>query len=239
MSENWSKGFHEENQKYKGMASGIRAELKIPAAVACPMARVSATEDVTAYSMSKSVDPHAPKNVTEEFSVPSADELSAEIEGIDLEKTFTDGSSAIYRFERVSDRNCPCECIEQHGSPVIDVRGERGTLYVVFHAADRDDLRQVIETVGEYHPQMEVRRLVQSRGTEENGSKSLVFFDKSVLTDRQQQVLTTAHELGYFDHPKGANAGEVADELGIATATLIEHLSAAQRKLLNSILDTE
>lgn len=239
MPGNWSKGFHPENQKYKGMTSGIRAELKIPAAVACPMARVSAAEDVTAYSVSKSVDPYAPEHVTEEFSINCTDDLTVELENIDLDKTFNDGSGAIYRFERTSDRNCPCECIEQHGSPVVDVRGERGTLYVVFHAADQNDLREVIKTVGEFHPQVEVRRLVQSRAEDEEGSKSLVFFDKSVLTERQQQVLSTAHQMGYFDHPKGANAGEVADELDITTATFIEHLSAAQRKLLNSILDTE
>lgn len=43
--------------------------------------------------------------------------------------------------------------------------------------------------------------------------------------------------MGYFDHPKGANATEVADVLDITQATFAEHLSAAQRKLLSTILD--
>jgi predicted DNA binding protein len=49
-------------------------------------------------------------------------------------------------------------------------------------------------------------------------------------------VLRTAHQLGYFEHPKGANAGEVAESLDITTATFIQHLSAAQQKLLDSVL---
>jgi hypothetical protein len=50
-------------------------------------------------------------------------------------------------------------------------------------------------------------------------------------------VLETAHRMGYFDHPKGADAGDVADELGISRSTLAEHLSTAQSKLFDAILD--
>jgi hypothetical protein len=50
-------------------------------------------------------------------------------------------------------------------------------------------------------------------------------------------VLETAHRLGYFERPKGANAGEVADALDISRSTFTEHLAAAQTKLLDAILD--
>jgi len=40
-----------------------------------------------------------------------------------------------------------------------------------------------------------------------------------------------------FDHPKGANAGEVADALDISRSTFAEHLSAAQSKLFDAVLD--
>jgi predicted DNA binding protein len=219
------------------MTRGIRAELKVPAAVGCPLARVSVPGDVKSYSVSKSVDPTVPEHVTEEFAV-EPDESDVEVEGVDLTTSFDDGSASIYRFERTAGQNCPCECIERHGYPVVDVRGEHGTLYVVFHVPDQDALRDVISTMGEHHPQVEVRRLLQSR-PENDGVESLVFFDTSSFTDRQQEVLETAHRLGYFDHPKGANAGEVASELGITTATFVEHLSAAQRKLFDSIVDTD
>jgi hypothetical protein len=65
----------------------------------------------------------------------------------------------------------------------------------------------------------------------------LVTVDRSDLTERQREVLATAYEAGYFDHPKGANAGEVATSLDIDRSTFSEHIAAAQRKLLSSLLD--
>lgn len=216
------------------MNPGIRAELKIPAAVGCPLARVSAEGDVTTHSVSKSVDPGMPEHVTEEFTVDPDAEFEDGVEEWGLTKAFEGGTESIYRFERTAGQNCPCECVESHGYPVVDVRAKNNTLHLVFHAPDQDALREVIGTIDDYHPQVEIRRLVRSRNGDDG---HLVFFDKSVLTDRQEEVLETAHDLGYFEHPKGANAGEVAEELGITTATFTEHLAAAQRKLLDSILN--
>ncbi len=217
------------------MSPGIRAELKLPGVVDCPMTRVSERVQATTHSVSKSVNPVVPEHVTEEFTVVPADDLEGEsVEG-DLTKAFEQGSESIYRFERMAGRDCPCECVEKHGYPIVDARAESGTFYLLFHVPDRDALRDVLGTIREHYPQVEVRRLVQSR---EQDGENLAFFDRSLFTDRQQEVLETAHELGYFEHPKGSNAGEVAAELGITTPTFTEHLAAAQRKLLDSILDT-
>jgi predicted DNA binding protein len=45
--------------------------------------------------------------------------------------------------------------------------------------------------------------------------------------------------MGYFERPKEANATEVAEALGIAQSTFTEHLMAAQRKLLDDVLESE
>lgn len=226
------------------MSPGIRAELKLPGVVNCPMARVSERAEAATYSVSKSVNPVVPERVTEEFTVVPTEELEGELTEGSLEgelsegnltKTFEQGSESIYRFERATGRDCPCECVEKHGYPIVDARAECGTFYLLFHVPDRDALRDVLGTIREHYPRVEVRRLVQSQ---KQDGENLVFFDKSLFTDRQQEVLETAHELGYFEHPKGSNAGEVAAELGITTATFTEHLAAAQRKLFESILDT-
>ncbi|MDX1745614.1 MAG: helix-turn-helix domain-containing protein, partial [Halobacteriales archaeon] len=82
---------------------------------------------------------------------------------------------------------------------------------------------------------IDVTRLLRS--SDKQDDQSLVFVDRAELTARQEEVLETAHRMGYFEHPKDANAGEVADALGITTSTFTEHLAAAQRKLLHSILD--
>lgn len=54
------------------------------------------------------------------------------------------------------------------------------------------------------------------------------------LTDRQREALVTAHELGYFDVPRGCSLDAVADELGIGASALSERLRRAQARLVET-----
>lgn len=56
------------------------------------------------------------------------------------------------------------------------------------------------------------------------------------LTDRQQEVLDLAYELGYYDVPRGSSTLEVAAELGVDDSTVAEHLQRAERNLLGALL---
>jgi hypothetical protein len=57
------------------------------------------------------------------------------------------------------------------------------------------------------------------------------------LTDRQETVLRTAYLADYFDSPRGSTAEEVAASLDITGSTLLYHLRAGQRKLLDVYLE--
>lgn len=52
------------------------------------------------------------------------------------------------------------------------------------------------------------------------------------LTQRQREVFQLARERGYYEHPKETTAQELADELGISTSTLHEHLHKVESILL-------
>ena len=60
---------------------------------------------------------------------------------------------------------------------------------------------------------------------------------KDEAREAVREVLETAHEMGYFEYPKRANAGDVAEAVGISRSTFSEHLGAAQTKLLDAILE--
>jgi len=57
------------------------------------------------------------------------------------------------------------------------------------------------------------------------------------LTDRQATALRTAYLADYFRSPRGSTAEEVAASLGITGSTLLHHLRASQRKLLEAFYD--
>jgi hypothetical protein len=217
------------------MSTGIRAEVKIDSPSECPVAQVAESTDGSSYSISKSVDPGEPSTVTEEFMLES-DASSVDLPDEEMQQVFTYGEKDVYRFRRPGGRGCPCERIEEFGCPVVDVYTRAGELYLVFHAPDMAGLQDVITRLREAYPNLDVQRLLRS--DHDQTEQRLVFVDRSSLTARQQEVLETAHRMGYFEHPKQSNAGEVADALGITTSTFTEHLSAAQRKLLGAIVES-
>jgi predicted DNA binding protein len=59
------------------------------------------------------------------------------------------------------------------------------------------------------------------------------------LTDRQETALRTAYYADYFESPRASSAEEVADSLGITGSTLLYHLRASQRKLLEAFFEPE
>ncbi|MFB1066509.1 helix-turn-helix domain-containing protein [Natrinema sp. H-ect4] len=219
------------------MASGIRAEVKIDDPPDCVVAQASAETGGRVHSVSRSTNPDAPERVIEEFMLEAEsypDEFDVDA---DLSPIFSYGSSTVYRFERALGRGCPRECIERHDCPVVDIRTQGASLYLTFHAPDMHGLQAIIGELRERYATLDVQRLLQSQ--QDHDERNLVFVDRSTLTDRQTEVLETAHRMGYFEHPKRANAGEVAAELEITGTTFTEHLAAAQTKLLDAILDHE
>ncbi|MBS3760256.1 helix-turn-helix domain-containing protein [Halodesulfurarchaeum sp.] len=207
------------------MTSGIRAELAFEDPSACQIAGFT-DGDTDAKSISWSVAPETGQ-ITEEFAV----EGDPEVDG--ASEVFSYGNRTIYRFQRDHQGCCPCETVQDFDVPVRDIHTVDGALHLAIHVEDMEELRDIIVGIRKEFSEVRIVRLVHA---EETGDDDLVLVDRGELTERQREVLETAHLLGYFDHPKGANAGEVADELGITTSTFTEHLAAAQSKLLASIL---
>jgi predicted DNA binding protein len=58
------------------------------------------------------------------------------------------------------------------------------------------------------------------------------------LTDRQQEILLTAVEAGYYDVPKGATYQDIADMIGLTVATVGEHLHKIESTVFRDITST-
>ena len=56
------------------------------------------------------------------------------------------------------------------------------------------------------------------------------------LTDRQREVISTAHTLGFYEVPREASTEEVAEDLNLDPSTVAEHLQRAERNLLGELL---
>lgn len=56
------------------------------------------------------------------------------------------------------------------------------------------------------------------------------------LTEKQQRVIISAFELGYYDLPRRISSQELAEKLNIAEPTLVVHRRKAERRLLEALL---
>jgi len=208
---------------------GIQVRLAVEAAEACPVA-ASTGGDTIARSARWSTAGEGDR-VVEEFdlvgdaaAVDLPDEASVVFE--------TDRSERV-RFTRETG-DCICEAVERLGAPVTDVSASRGTLRLSFHATDVETVRAAVDDLDAAFGSVRIDRLAR---TGDGEGDDLVLVDRGRLTDRQQEVLETAMEMGYFERPRSANATEVAAALDISPSTFAEHLASAQSKVLDSLLE--
>ncbi|WP_338741182.1 helix-turn-helix domain-containing protein [Haloplanus salilacus] len=211
------------------MPGGVRAELAIHGPENCPLATLS---ERTGASVTDVTWAEAGDGVAEEFRIPSDADIDV-LADADADAVVDIGEERVYRFDRDAEATCPCDVVESLGSPLADVRLRDGTLRLTLHPKSVERLRTVVAALNDAADTVELRYLVHT-GDGDDADRSVV--DWSHLTDRQREVLRTAHEMGYFEYPRRANATAVADELDIGLSTFTEHLTAAQGALLDELL---
>lgn len=70
-------------------------------------------------------------------------------------------------------------------------------------------------------------------GTKSASTEPTGTVEGSELTERQREVLKLARRQGYYAWPRGTSATELAVELNVTKATVLEHLRKAEAKLLD------
>lgn len=212
------------------MESGIRATVEFQQPGECPLAEFSRKtgEPITQVSTSVAT-PEVEASVTEFLS---AGELP---EGVDAEPIFSYGNATVFRTTHDQSERCPCECLGSYGCPIHRYHFDDGAVTLVFHVKEFETLQDIFAELRETYAPVDVQKLL--RPPLEGSPEERVFVNRGRLTERQLDVLRTAYEMGYFERPKHSNATEVAEALGITQSTFTEHLVAAQRKLLEDVLD--
>ena len=215
------------------MDGEIRVQIHAEVPDCCPVSRISSNDDETVSMISWSL-PDEDENIVEEFTVSGRqfpDAENAETDGSGVETVFEGKNQTRFRFER-SHGNCICNRIEEAGYPIETIRVEHRGLSISFFVSSLEDLNELVTDLRDSFDGIRLQSLQQTDDLEEDVP---IWIDRSKLTPRQEEVLRTAFEMGYFDYPKRANAGDVAVELNIGLSTFSEHLSAAQSKLLEDV----
>lgn len=106
------------------------------------------------------------------------------------------------------------DCFLTHG-----VTTEDGSLILRIMAEKRENLRRFISKIEKDGCET---RIISLRDPEK----------EDLLTERQEEILKTAYELGYFEYPKRINIKELSERLGMSISTLSEMLRKSEKKVL-------
>ena len=99
-------------------------------------------------------------------------------------------------------------------------------------------VRRVVDHLRERHPGVELigRQAIRR---EEQSVETVAAKMTETLTDRQQEVIETAYQAGYYEWPHEASSEAVAELLGITQPTFAEHFWTAQRRIIETLLDPD
>lgn len=90
---------------------------------------------------------------------------------------------------------------------------------------------EVTERLDDVRSEMDAEIRVQRIA---GGGASTGVFPTDSLSARQRETFELARERGYYTWPRGVSANDLATELGVSKATLLEHLRKAEAKLLGT-----
>ncbi|WP_253738266.1 bacterio-opsin activator domain-containing protein [Halohasta salina] len=149
----------------------------------------------------------------------------------------------------VEREGCFVATLTTDGSPVVDCIAEQGVSLTAFSATEgrgtvsmtvpkSTDIRALAERFESALGWAELRakRQLDTAADTPQGFREQL---EEALTDRQHETLQAAYHAGFFAWPR-TNTGEaIADRLGIAGPTFLQHLRAGERKLLEALFEQD
>jgi len=141
-----------------------------------------------------------------------------------------DGETDIVHAKQPLGSMCHCPVfVEFDCLPQITEFGT-DSLIVETYLPNRDRLTELVEGLKTVTAGVSLRRLtrIEDEGTDRSNRVILELYE---LTDKQRQAATNAVAAGYYESPREATVGELADELDISKSAMSQRLAAVESKL--------
>ncbi|MFC7116270.1 helix-turn-helix domain-containing protein [Natronoarchaeum sp. GCM10025703] len=147
----------------------------------------------------------------------------------------SDASTQPHLLSKKVTESCACRIFQNHAcvSDIEDVQGNELVFSLTIRG--REELRNIVAELRESGATVRLQRLVDMDSGGGGGSTAA----DSVVTDKQREAIRFAYELGYYETPREADLGDVADELGVSKSAASQRLNAVASKLVVGLLQSE
>ena len=165
------------------------------------------------------------------FSSADGDALAEALDADDriryLHAARSDGR---YNYRCLSKHSCVVHELVSAGFLVDDIHYDAGDARFTGAVVGHDVLRGVLDTAGD------TVGVTLERVFPLAGEDDAPVADRWGVTPAQADALLTARDMGYFEVPRGADASDVAAELGVSKSAFLERLRRGQNRLLGEAL---
>ncbi|MGM0371666.1 MAG: bacterio-opsin activator domain-containing protein [Halobacteriota archaeon] len=170
----------------------------------------------------------APETVTEHAAT------APELVGVDV--ITEDESEFLARFE-VAESTL-ARRIGEYGGDLQSIEAADGQARLTIHLSPSADVRTLLEALQAHHGAVD---LLARRETERPvpTTEEVRTAIEAALTDRQREALHTAFIAGFFEWPRRNSGEAIAETMGITQSTFLQHLRAAEKKVLTVLLDSD
>ena len=141
-----------------------------------------------------------------------------------------DADTGIVHSKTELDAMCHCPVFLEYDCIPQTTAFNEDHLIIETYLPDRERLTELIEALKETTAGVSLRRLtrIDDEGTDRSNTVVLELYD---LTDKQREAATRAVAAGYYETPRQATVGELADELEISKSAMSQRLAAVESKL--------
>ncbi len=124
----------------------------------------------------------------------------------------------------------------EYGGDLRTIKASDGRAQVTVHLSPNADVRTAIEGLQTHHESISLLARRETERPAPTTEEVRTAIEES-LTDRQREALHTAFIAGFFEWPRRNSGEEIAETMAITQSTFLQHLRAAERKLLSVLLD--
>lgn len=129
---------------------------------------------------------------------------------------------------------CVCAVFRRHDCIASIDAFDGGTLVVSAAVPDRKALSALVADLRAADAAVRLERLTRPNG--DDGRRLELRTDR--VTDSQFEAAVAAIELGYYDRPRRADLGDVADRLGVSRSAASQRLTAVESELVGELCRT-
>lgn len=143
-------------------------------------------------------------------------------------------------FEFIVTGGCPARRLAELGALPQEVVSSNGNGRIIVEVPPGYDAATITEVFLEEFPAADLTaKREKNKQTPLFTQRELKQSIDSRMTDRQREVLRVAYTSGYYERPREKTGANIAEDLGISSATFSQHIRVAERNLLEILYDED